>query len=104
MALRSIMCCQSSASPIWTKDGIPDALFGPALEPGIDRVPLAIALMHVAPGAADPQHIKHAIEKSPIIMLRSGLPATLCGKELFDYRPSSVRLPPTIITPHKEEF
>jgi hypothetical protein len=28
---------------------IPDALFGPAPEPDIDRVPLAVALMHVAP-------------------------------------------------------
>jgi hypothetical protein len=42
---------------------IPDTLFGPASEPDIDRVPLAVALMHVPPWATDPQHMQHTIEK-----------------------------------------
>jgi hypothetical protein len=46
---------------------VPDALFGPAPESDIHRVPLAVALMHVAPGATDPQHVKHAIENTPVI-------------------------------------
>ena len=41
---------------------IPDAVFGPAPEAHIDRVPLAITLVHVAPRAADPQHMQHPIE------------------------------------------
>ena len=49
------------------QQSIPDALFSPTPEPDIDRVPLPIALLHVAPRAADPQHMKHTIEKTPII-------------------------------------
>lgn len=48
--------------------GIPDALLSPAPEPDIDRVPLAVSLVHVAPWAASPQYVKHAIEKAPIIL------------------------------------
>lgn len=33
---------------------IPNPLFGPAPEPDTDRVPFALALVHVAPWAADP--------------------------------------------------
>jgi hypothetical protein len=47
---------------------IPDALFGPAPEPDIDRVPLAVAFVHVAPGTTNPQHVKHAIEKNTVIV------------------------------------
>lgn len=36
------------------QDRIPNTLFCPAPEPNIDRVPLAVALVHVAPGAANP--------------------------------------------------
>ena len=34
------------------QEGIPDALFCPAPEPDVDRVPLAESLMYVAPGVA----------------------------------------------------
>jgi hypothetical protein len=40
---------------------MPDALFGPALEVGIDRIPLAVALVHVPKRSADPQHVKHPV-------------------------------------------
>src|SRR3546814_15204657 len=49
------------------KQGIPDTLLGPATEAHIDRVPLTVSLMHVAPGTADPQHVKHSIEEEPVI-------------------------------------
>lgn len=49
------------------QERIPDALFGPAPEPDIDRVPLAVALVHVAPGTTSPQYVEHTIEKAPII-------------------------------------
>src|SRR3546814_19389859 len=49
------------------KQGIPDTLLGPATEAHIDRVPLTVSLMHVAPGTADPQHVTHSIEEEPVI-------------------------------------
>ncbi len=49
---------------------IPDALFGPAPKSDIDRVPLAVALVHVAPGTAHSQHVEHAIEEAPIVARR----------------------------------
>ena len=55
--------------------GIPDALLGPAPEPDVDRVPLPIALMHVAPGAANPQDVQHSIEIAPVISGRASMPA-----------------------------
>ena len=36
------------------QQGIPDALLGSASKPHIDGVPLAVALMHVPPGATLP--------------------------------------------------
>lgn len=64
------MCCQSSGQPQIDQrqqQRILDALFCPASEADIDRVPLAIAFVHVAPGAAKAQHMRHAVEKTPII-------------------------------------
>lgn len=49
------------------KSRVPYAQFGPAPEPDIDRVPLPIALMHVAPWAADLRHAGHAVEKTSIV-------------------------------------
>src|SRR3546814_10924786 len=50
---------------------IPDPLFGPAPEPDIDGAPLAISLVHVAPGTADPQNMKHPVQEPPIIHRRT---------------------------------
>jgi len=49
---------------------IPDALLGPAPEADINRIPFTVALMHVAPRAANPQDMKHPIEKAPIVLRR----------------------------------
>ncbi|KPF71570.1 hypothetical protein IP68_18915 [Blastomonas sp. AAP25] len=57
------------------QERIPYALFGPTPEPDIDRVPLSVSLVHVAPGATDPQHVEHAIKEATIIARRSR-PAT----------------------------
>ena len=48
--------------------GVPNALFSPAAEPDIDRVLLAVAFMHVAPRAADPKHMQHAVKKTPVVL------------------------------------
>lgn len=45
----------------------PHALLSPAPETDIDRVPLVVSLVHVAPGAADPQDVEHATEKALVI-------------------------------------
>src|SRR5690554_1617535 len=62
------------------QESIPDALFCPAPEPDIDRVPLAVLLVHVAPRAADPQHMQHPIEEAPIIA-RWPRPATMLRRQ-----------------------
>lgn len=53
--------------------GIQDALFGPTSEPHINGVPLAVALVHVPAGATTPQHMKQAVEKTPVIDSKSRL-------------------------------
>src|SRR3546814_13032205 len=45
---------------------ITDPLFGPAPEPDIDGVPLAIAPVYVAPGTADLQNMKQPVQEPPI--------------------------------------
>ena len=50
------------------KKSVPNALFGPAAGAHVDRVPLAVALMHVAPRASDPKNMQHAVQKLPIIV------------------------------------
>src|SRR3546814_5782450 len=46
-------------------------LFRSTPEPDIDGVPLAIALVHVAPGTADLQNMKHPVQEPPIIARRT---------------------------------
>lgn len=50
------------------KESVPNALFGPAAEAHIDRIPLAVSLMHVAAWAADPQDMQHAAKELPIVV------------------------------------
>ncbi|EXS68090.1 hypothetical protein BF95_01085 [Sphingobium sp. Ant17] len=75
---------------------IPNALLGPASEPHIDGVPLAVALVHVAPGAADPQHMKHAVEKTPIIARWSSPAPPLGWQQGANQFPLSIRQVPTV--------
>ncbi len=70
---------------------IPDALLGQASEPDIDRVPLAVALLHVAPGAADPQHVEHAVEEASVIARRSRLASPLRRQPQPDQFPLRIR-------------
>ncbi|MFT9096695.1 MAG: hypothetical protein ABF459_16355, partial [Gluconobacter cerinus] len=50
------------------QQGITDTLFSPAPEPDIDRVPLAITLMHISPGTTDAQDMQHTIEKTGVYL------------------------------------
>ena len=70
---------------------IPDALLGPAPEPNIDRVPLAIAFMHVPPRAAYPQNMQHAVEKEAIVTGWSCPSAALGRQKSADHRPLFIR-------------
>ena len=70
---------------------IPHALLGPSPETDIDRVPLSIALMHVAPGATNPQNMKHAIQEPPIVVRWPRFAASLGRQKLPDDRPLRVR-------------
>jgi hypothetical protein len=54
-----------------------DTLFGPTPETDIDRVLLPVALTHVAPGATDAQHTKHAVHEPPVFGLWTGFGPTL---------------------------
>jgi hypothetical protein len=55
------------------KEGVPHALFGPTAKAHIDRIPLSVALMHVAPRASDPQNMQHPVQILPIIVRRPRL-------------------------------
>lgn len=59
------------------QQGIPDTLFSPAPEPDIDRVPLAITLMHISPGTTDAQDMQHTTEKTGVY-LRTDAKASNC--------------------------
>ena len=71
--------------------GVPDALFCPSPEPDIDRVPLTVSFMHVAPRATDPQHMQHAVEKTAIVLGRTRPPPSFGRQKRFDDRPFLVR-------------
>ena len=49
------------------KQSVPNALFGHTEEAHIDRLPLSVSFMHVAPRAAEPKNILHAVHLPPII-------------------------------------
>lgn len=57
------------------KESIPHALFGPAAKAQIDRIPLSVALVYVAPRAADQKNMQHAVQTLPIIVRGARLPA-----------------------------
>ena len=77
------------------QQGIPDTLPGPSPEPDIDRVPLAVALVHVALGATDPQDMQHAIEKPPVVTGRPRPAPTLRRQQRADQFPFRIRQVPT---------
>ena len=69
------------------KQIIPTSLFGPTAETHIDRIPLSVALMHVAPWTSDPKNMQHAVEVSSIIVRGPRLPATFSGQQPLDDPP-----------------
>ena len=73
------------------QQGIPDTLFGPATEAHIDGVPLVVSLVHVAPGTADPQHVKHSIEEEPAIARGSRPTTALRRQQRPDQAPLRIR-------------
>lgn len=70
---------------------VPHTLLGLTPEPDIDRVPLAIALMHVAPGTADPQHLEHTVQEPPVVMRWTGFAAALGRQQHPDDSPFLAR-------------
>lgn len=62
------------------KEGVPNALFGPTAKAHIDRIPLSVAFMHVAPRATDPKNMQHAVQIPPIIVRGPGLSPPLGGQ------------------------
>ena len=71
--------------------GIPDTLFSPPPEADVDRVPFAIALVHIPPGAPDPQNVQHSVEKTSVVVRRPRLPAALGRQQRANHRPLFVR-------------
>lgn len=69
------------------QQGVPHPLLGAATEPDIDRVTIAIAFVHVAPGAADPKHVEHSVQKTAIVQGRPGPPATLGRQQCPNHSP-----------------
>jgi len=69
------------------QQGIPNALFCPTAEPNIDRIPLAVTLVHITPRTADSQHIKHAIDEAPVVMGWATTPPPLGRKQRSDDLP-----------------
>jgi hypothetical protein len=74
---------------------VPHTLFSPTPETDIDRVPLPIALMHVAPGAADAQHMQHPVQKPPVVVGWAGFAAALCRPQHPDDGPLRIRHVPS---------
>ncbi|KSV93116.1 hypothetical protein N184_21295 [Sinorhizobium sp. GL28] len=73
------------------KESIPHALFGPTAKAHIDRIPLSVALMHVAPRAADPKNMQHAVQILPIIVRGARLPPALGGQQPLNDPPLHIR-------------
>lgn len=72
-------------------ESIPNALFGPTVEAHIYRIPLSVALMHVAPWTSDPKNMQHAIQVSSIIVRGSGLPTAFGGQQSLGDPPFDIR-------------
>ena len=69
------------------QQGIPDALLRLAPEQDVDRIPFAVTFVHVAPGASDPRHVHHSIEKSPVVPGRPSPAASLRWQQRSDRFP-----------------
>ena len=65
--LRLPVICQPQLDEC-LKQSVPDAFFGPRAGAPIQGFPLFVALMHVAPGAADPKNMQHAVDLLSIIV------------------------------------
>ena len=73
------------------KQIVPNAPFGSTAEAHIDGVPLPVALMQVAPWAADPENMQHAVQILPIIVRGSGLPTAFGGQQPLNDPPFHIR-------------
>jgi hypothetical protein len=49
---------------------IPNSLFGPTPEANVNGIPFAVTFVHVAPWATDAHDVKHAIQKTLIVLRR----------------------------------
>ncbi|GBQ90794.1 hypothetical protein AA0535_2133 [Asaia krungthepensis NRIC 0535] len=73
------------------QQGIPHTLFSPTPKPDINRVPFAVALMHVAPGTACAQNIQHAIEKQALVSSWTGPTSALRWQKQTNQQPFMIR-------------
>lgn len=70
---------------------VPHALFSPTAKPDIDRILLAITLMHVTPRTTDAQNIQHTVEKTAIVSGLTGPTSALRRQEQTNHRPFPIR-------------
>ena len=83
------------------QQGIPDTLFSPTPEPNIDRVPLAVAFMHVPLGTACAQNMQYAIEKQAVVSGWSSPTSARRRQKWTNHRPfmiPSARLVPCLFS------
>ncbi|MDR6184094.1 hypothetical protein QE368_003006 [Asaia bogorensis NBRC 16594] len=73
------------------KQSVSHALFSPTPEPDIHRVPLAVALMHIPPGAPSAQDMQHAIEKPAVVSGWSSPTPALRRQKRTNPRPFLIR-------------
>lgn len=60
-------------------------------ETHIDRIPIAMALVHVQPRATKPQDMQHSVEEGPIVARWAGKAAPLRWQKRPDQSPFLVR-------------
>ncbi|ANG98956.1 hypothetical protein A8A54_20485 [Brucella pseudogrignonensis] len=73
------------------KDAVPLARLGPATKAHVNRIPLAIALIHVAPATARSEHMEHSIEIASIVIGRARTSAAFGGKQSLDDLPFPIQ-------------
>ncbi|GLQ58260.1 hypothetical protein GCM10010937_00600 [Gluconobacter japonicus] len=73
------------------QQSIPHPLLSPTPESDIDRVPFAVALMHVPPRTACAQNMQHTIEKQAIVSSWSSPTSALRRQKRTNHRPFLIR-------------
>lgn len=74
---------------------VPHTLLGPTSEADIDRVPLPVALVHVAPGTADAQNVEHPVQVATVVVRGPRFAPALRGQQHPDDGPFLVRYIPS---------